>query len=71
MKLSERAQMWPYRQELPIEDYEYAVTGNARGAYGRPPMVFHLSPTALVSMIGGAFILGAAVGWSLAAMSDD
>lgn len=65
--------MWPDLKETPVEDYEYALAGNGKGPYGRPPTVFlfHLSPGALGAMLGGALVIGAIAGWRLATLFED
>lgn len=63
--------MWPDLKETPVEDYEYALAGNGKGTYGRPPMVFHLSPGMLGAMLGGALVLGVVAGWRLSTLLDD
>jgi len=63
--------MWPDLNKMPIEDYEYALAGKGKGVYGRPPLVFHLAPGVLASLIGGAFVLGAVAGWRLASLAEE
>jgi hypothetical protein len=63
--------MWPNETEMPIEDYEYALTGGESPPVRRPPWRARLSPEVLASMLAGAFLLGALAGWRVAEMFED
>jgi hypothetical protein len=65
--------MWPSDGEAMIEEYERALVGAPedpglrRAPTGRRRPVA-LSPTTLSSMLAGAFVAGALVGWAVTSL---